>query len=176
MLDDEAMPQGKPGGPAGMTIEAFCRARGLSRSRVDRTAREIGWRAVAEQTDVPPHQTDEIDLKAVHLGPTERKGLRVESRGGNERFSYAVVDPEAFFEHLAEEHGTGLLTDQDVRRLLRYGRFLRNVIEGEAGYRLRIDQFYDGERPDRDEMLGELEVLLRKAGWDPKRKEPPPSF
>ena len=175
MLDDEAMPQGKPGGPAGMTIEAFCRARGLSRSRVDRTARKIGWCAVAEQEDVPPHQTDEIDLKAVHLEPTEKEGLQVRSPAGNERFSYEVARPEAFFEHLAEEHGTGLLTDQDVRRLLRYGRFLRDVIEGEAGYRLRIDQFYDGKRPDRDEMLGELEVLLRKAGWDPKRKEPPRS-
>jgi hypothetical protein len=175
MLDDEAMPQGKPGGPAGMTIEAFCRARGLSRSRVDRTAREIGWRAVAEQEDVPPHGADKIDLKAVHLGPTERKGLRVESRGGNERFSYEVARPEAFFEHLAEEHGADLLTDQDVRRLLRYGKFLRDVIEGEAGYQLRMDQFYDGERPDKDEMLEELEALLRKAGWDPEREEAPPS-
>ena len=173
MLDDEAMPQGKPGGPAGMTIEAFCRARGLSRSRVDRTAREIGWRAVAEQEDVPPHQTDEIDLKAVHLEPMEKEGLQVRSPAGNERFSYEVARPEAFFEHLAEEHGADLLTDQDVRRLLRYGRFLRDVIEGEAGYRLRIDQFYDGERPDRDEMLGELEALLRKAGWDPEREEAP---
>ena len=49
------------------------------------------------------------------------------------------------------------------------------MIKGEAGYWLRIDQFYDGERPDRDEMLGELEALLRKAGWDPEREEAPPS-
>jgi len=76
---------------------------------------------------------------------------------------------------LTEEHGTDLLTKRDVRRLLRYGRFLRDVIKGEAGYWLRIDQFYDGERPDRDEMLGELEALLRKAGWDPEREEAPPS-
>jgi len=152
-------------GPGAMTVEEFCREWGLSRSRVDRTARELGRRAVAGQEDLPPHEVEEIDLKPVHLGPTERKGLRVESRGGNERFSYAVVDPETFFEHLAEEHGTDLLTDRDVRRLLSYAEFLRDVIEGEAGYRLDFVTLYDGERPDKDKMLGELEALLSKAGW-----------
>lgn len=175
MSDDEALPQSGPGGSARMTIEEFCRARGLSRSRVDRTAREIGWRAVAEQEGAPVHKAKGIGLKSIHLEPAEREGLRVGSPAGNERFSYEVARPDAFFKHLAETHGADLLTDQDIRRLLRYAEFLRDVIDGEAGYRLELITYYDGEQPDRDEMLADLEELLRRAGWDPGEKEAPPS-
>ena len=115
------------------------------------------------------------------IGPL-RSGSRASASGSASWQMFAHVRsgsvperPRARRLDLTEEHGTDLLTKRDVRRLLRYGRFLRDVIKGEAGYWLRIDQFYDGERPDRDEMLGELEALLRKAGWDPEREEAPPS-
>lgn len=147
-----------------MTIDAFCQAWSVPRTRTARTARELALQALAEKEGGAPDQLKDADLSKRRLGPTTEKGVRIEKPRGHERFSYEVVDPETLFQYLAQKHGSDLLTDRDIDRLLDHAQFLRDVIDGEAGWGLEMRIGYTTERRDKDEILSDLQELLLKTG------------
>lgn len=154
-----------------LALRALARANGLlgQDKRPDDAKRE-------EVEDMPPEETGLKELEEMNLGKTELEEIaleehridreiggfiRVEKPEGHTRFSYEITDPERLAQWLAEKHGADLLTDRDVRLLLKVGRLCYKGAYDKGPWTLRSRNA--GTNVKSTEPFRRLEETLRRV-------------